>query len=205
MAWREKKTPSLCHGRHSVARAGAAPWLAASRPLPLSGYGGARWKWRMSGRALVSVEHPGHGSVMSDANSPAGPIWLTYKQAAERLGLSSPNAAEAKAKRERWPQRLRDDTGEIEIAAPPELLTAGSKKPQKSRQAFPAVSPAAAASPALADVVRAAGAPLEAVIERQELANKALQTALDVARAETATADAARRIRGPCRRYGEAS
>ncbi len=130
---------------------------------------------------------------MSDANSPAGPIWLTYKQAAERLGLSSPNAAEAKAKRAKWPKRIRDDTGEVEIAAPPELLAASSQKPGKSRQAFPVVSPAPA-TPALADVVRAAGAPLEAVLERQELANKLLQTALDVARAEIATVDAERRI-----------
>ncbi len=130
---------------------------------------------------------------MSDANSPAGPIWLTYKQAAERLGLSSPNAAEAKAKRAKWPKRIRDDTGEVEIAAPPELLAASSQKPEKSRQAFPVVSPAPA-TPALADVVRAAGAPLEAVLERQELANKLLQTALDVARAEIATVDAERRI-----------
>ena len=50
--------------------------------------------------------------LMSD-----GRTWLTYKQAAERLGLPTPEAAEAEAERANWPKRVRDDTGEGEIAA----------------------------------------------------------------------------------------
>ena len=53
--------------------------------------------------------------LMSDGHSRADLVWLTYKQAAERLGLPTPEAAEAEAERANWPKRVRDDTGEIEI------------------------------------------------------------------------------------------
>jgi hypothetical protein len=131
--------------------------------------------------------------VMSDGNAPADPVWLTYKQAAERLSLPTPEAAEAEAARANWPKRVRDGTGEIEVAAPADLMAHAAQKRPRSRRASAAPS-ARPDAPALADLVRAASAPLEAVLQRQELANKVLQAALDAARAELGNADAARRI-----------
>jgi hypothetical protein len=49
--------------------------------------------------------------------------WLTYKAAGERLGLR-PAAVAARARRNRWPMRRRNDTGEPEVEIPGDLLAA---------------------------------------------------------------------------------
>ena len=49
--------------------------------------------------------------------------WLTYKAAGERLGLR-PAAFAACARRDRWPMRKRNDTGELEVEVPGVLLAA---------------------------------------------------------------------------------
>ena len=119
---------------------------------------------------------------MSDELQPAAE-WLTYKAAADRLGLQ-PTAVAARARRARWPKRLRNDTGEAEILVPGELLASPRQRPQEGR---PAPAPDSEA-PNVADAVRAAVGPLQAALERQERATEALQTALDIARAEVAAA-----------------
>ena len=110
--------------------------------------------------------------------------WLTYQQAADRLGLRTPNAAAARARRGKWPKRIRNTNKAAEILVPGELLATGQKRP-----AEPRLPPAPTSdAPTLADAVRTAVAPLEAALERQDSANKVLQAALDVARAEIAAA-----------------
>ena len=47
--------------------------------------------------------------------------WMTYNAAAERLGLS-PGLVAARARRRRWPTRIRSDTGEAEVEVPAALL-----------------------------------------------------------------------------------
>ena len=47
--------------------------------------------------------------------------WMTYSAAAERLGLT-PGLVAARARRRRWPTRIRGDTGEAEVEVPAALL-----------------------------------------------------------------------------------
>jgi hypothetical protein len=47
--------------------------------------------------------------------------WMTYSAAAERLGLT-PGLVAARARRRRWPTRIRGDTGEAEVEVPTALL-----------------------------------------------------------------------------------
>ena len=49
--------------------------------------------------------------------------WLTYKAAGERLGLR-PAIVAACARRDRWPMRKRNDTGEPKVEVPGVLLAA---------------------------------------------------------------------------------
>jgi uncharacterized small protein (DUF1192 family) len=49
--------------------------------------------------------------------------WLTYKAAGERLGLRPATVADC-ARRDRWPMRKRNDTGEPEVEVPGVLLAA---------------------------------------------------------------------------------
>src|SRR5258708_26103659 len=97
---------------------------------------------------------------MSDVVSPF-PTWLTYQQVAERLGLRSASAAAARARRAKWPRRIKNDTLEAEVCAPAELLAAG---PQKTRERRQPVGRAADAT-ALLEAVAPAVAPLQALIE----------------------------------------
>lgn len=126
--------------------------------------------------------------LMSDTLSHAGPIWLTYQQVAERLGLRSSNAAAARARRAKWPRRIKNDTLEAEVCVPAELLAAG---PQKQRERRQTVGPADAAT--LAEAVAAAVAPLQAIIETlsaelkiARVANDALRDQLAAAQSEAA-------------------
>ena len=85
--------------------------------------------------------------------------WLTYQQVAERLGLRSASAAASRARRGKWPRRIRNDTL---VCVPADVLVAGPQKPRARRE------PAGPAADAvtLGAAVAAAVAPLQAVIER---------------------------------------
>ncbi len=143
----------------------------------------------MSGPRLSLSNTPGIVPPMSDAFSHAGPIWLTYQQVAERLGLGSSSAAAARARRAKWPRRIKNDTLEAEVCVPAALLAAG---PRKQRERRVGVGPAADAH-ALVDAVAAAVAPLQALIETlsgelkaARVANDALRDQLAVAQSEAA-------------------
>lgn len=117
------------------------------------------------------------------------PTWLTYQQIAERLGLRSASAAAARARRAKWPRRIKNDTLEAEVCVPADLLAAGPQKPRERRQP----SAHAADAAALAEAVAAAVAPLQAVIETlsRELSaarvtNDALRDQLAAAQSEAA-------------------
>ena len=120
---------------------------------------------------------------------PAASVWLTYQQAAERLGLRSPNAAAARARRGKWAKRIRNTDNAAEILVPGELLATGQKRPAESRQPPAPSEP----TPTLADAVRAAVGPLEAALEREQAATererldrKVLQAQADALRVELA-------------------
>jgi chromosome segregation ATPase len=123
---------------------------------------------------------------MSDVVSPF-PTWLTYQQVAERLGLRSASAAAARARRAKWPRRIRNDTLEAEVCVPTEVLAAGPRKVRERRQ------PLDADAQTTAEAVAAAIAPLQSIIETLsgELkaardANDALRDQLAATQAETA-------------------
>lgn len=125
--------------------------------------------------------------LMSDVVSL--PTWLTYQQIAERLGLRSASAAAARARRAKWPRRIKNDTLEAEVCVPADLLAAGPQKPRELRQP----TARAADAPALVEAVAAAVAPLQAVIETlsRELSaarvtNDALRDQLAAAQSEAA-------------------
>ena len=126
--------------------------------------------------------------LMSDVVSPF-PTWLTYQQVAERLGLRSASAAAARARRGKWPRRTKNDTLEVEVCVPAELLAAGPQKPQGRRQ--PA-GPGGDAT-ALLEAITAAVAPLQALIatlseelKATRVANDALREQLTAAQTEAA-------------------
>jgi len=130
---------------------------------------------------------------MSDAPSRAGAIWLTYQQVAERLGLRSPSAAAARARRGNWPKRIKNDTLEAEVCVPADLLAAG---PQKQRERRQPVGPAADAT-TLVEAVAAAVAPLQALIETLSGELKAARGTNDALRDQLAAAQAeAAELRG---------
>jgi len=125
--------------------------------------------------------------LMSDVVSL--PTWLTYQQIAERLGLRSASAAAARARRAKWPRRIKNDTLEAEVCVPADLLAAGPQKPRERRQP----TARAADATALVEAVAAAVAPLQAVIETlsRELSaarvtNDALRDQLAAAQSEAA-------------------
>lgn len=128
---------------------------------------------------------------MSEPAPPAASTWLTYTQAAERLGLRSPDAAAARARRGRWPKRIRNTDGVAEILVPAELIATGPGKAQEGHQ--PPTPPIEA--PNIADAVRAAVGPLEAALEREQAATererldrKVLQAQADALRSELSAA-----------------
>jgi chromosome segregation ATPase len=125
---------------------------------------------------------------MSDVVSP--PTWLTYQQVAERLGLRSASAAAARARRAKWPRRIRNDSLEAEVYVPAEVLGAGPQKPMKRKKP---VGPAAADADILVKAVATAVAPLQDLIETlsreltvARVANDALRDQLATAQSEAA-------------------
>ena len=87
-----------------------------------------------SGEGLSPSRAAGIVSVMSEVVSPFPTTWLTYQQVAERLGLRSASAAAARARRAKWPRRIRNDTLEAEVCVPTEVLAAGPQKVRERRQ-----------------------------------------------------------------------
>jgi chromosome segregation ATPase len=125
--------------------------------------------------------------LMSDVVSL--PTWLTYQQIAERLGLRSASAAAARARRAKWPRRIKNDTLEAEVCVPADLVAAGPQKPRERRQP----TARAADTTALVEAVAAAVAPLQAVVETlsrelsaARLTNDALRDQLAAAQSEAA-------------------
>jgi len=128
---------------------------------------------------------------MADDVAPhAGPTWLTYPELVERLGLPSAAAAAARARRARWPKRIRNDTGEAEIEVPADALAKARKRPAEKRR--PDVAPDVA--PDVGAAVQAAVAPLQALLDREAQDRRVLQQQADDLREKLATAriDAAR-------------
>ena len=139
---------------------------------------------------LACPESPVARIVQPMTDGPASE-WLTYQQAAERLGLRSPNAAAARARRGKWAKRHRNTGSAAEILVPGELLATGQTRPAEPRQP-PAPTPDA---PTVADAVRAAVGPLEAALEREQAATererldrKVLQAQSDALRVELSAA-----------------
>src|SRR6185312_13050968 len=126
---------------------------------------------------------------MSEVVSPF-PTWLTYHQVAERMGLRTANAAAARARRAKWPKRIRNDTLEVEVCVPAEALVAG---PPKAGERSHPRDRADENLQTTAEAVAAAVAPLQSIIESLsgELnaahgANDALRDQVAAARATTA-------------------
>jgi chromosome segregation ATPase len=122
--------------------------------------------------------------------SPVPTTWLTYHQVAERMGLRTATAAAARARRAKWPKRIRNDTLEVEVCVPAEALVAGPPKPGERNQSG---DDAGEILQTTAEAVAAAVAPLQAIIESLsgELnaargANEALRDQVAAARATTA-------------------
>jgi chromosome segregation ATPase len=146
------------------------------------------WKERVSAGVRLSLPNTaGIMRIMSDVVSL--PTWLTYQQVAERLGLRSTSAAAARARRAKWPRRIKNDTLEAEVCVPTDLLAAGPQKPRERRQ--PTARPADGTT--LVEAVAVAVAPLQAVIETlsRELSaarvtNDALRDQLAAAQSEAA-------------------
>ena len=125
--------------------------------------------------------------LMSDVVSPF-PTWLTYQQVAERLGLRSASAAAARARRAKWPRRIRNDTLEAEVCVPAEVLAAGPQKLRERRRPPEAGVEAGADARAIAEAVAAALAPLQGIIETLSAELKAARTANDALRDQLAAA-----------------
>lgn len=123
---------------------------------------------------------------MSEVVSPFPTTWLTYQQVAERLGLRSASAAASRARRAKWPRRIRNDTLEAEVCVPTELLAAGPRKVRARRQPVNAEADGRAA----AEAVAAAVAPLQAIIETLSGELKTARDSNDTLREQAATAQA---------------
>ena len=123
---------------------------------------------------------------MSEVVSPFPTTWLTYQQVAERLGLRSASAAASRARRAKWPRRIRSDTLEAEVCVPTEVLAASPRKARERRQP----TNAEADNRATAEVVAAAVAPLRAIVETLSGELKAARDLNDTLREQVANANA---------------
>jgi len=139
-----------------------------------------------------------------------GDRWLTYREGAEALGMS-PGAVAARARRARWPKRLRDD-GAAEILVPTPLLESpptsgptqiltGSRGPWP----VPSLPPASIlgngrrptavldAGPAL-ETLQQALVELTKTLERETAARKAAEAQVENLREEVAKARVANAV-----------
>jgi chromosome segregation ATPase len=119
---------------------------------------------------------------MSDVVSPL-PTWLTYQQMAERLGLRSAAAAAAKARRAKWPRRIRNDTLEAEICVPADVLAADPSKRRKRQ-------PPHTEAQTTAEAVAAAVGPLQGIVETLSSELKAARDANEALRGQIAAVQA---------------
>lgn len=110
--------------------------------------------------------------------------WMTYRAAGERMGLQ-PSAVAARARRGRWPKRLRNDTGEAEILVPGDAL---SPRPAKAPETPPTPAPATSPPSLTADALQAALAPLQAILDRETQDRRTLQAQADALRDQLAAA-----------------
>jgi chromosome segregation ATPase len=130
---------------------------------------------------------------MSEVVSPF-PTWLTYQQIAERLGLRSASAAASRARRGKWPRRIRNDTLEAEVCVPKEVLAAGPRKPREPRKGHGSGGPG---DQAAAEAVAAAVAPLQVIIETLAGEVRAARESNDALREQLASAQSeAAELRG---------
>jgi chromosome segregation ATPase len=125
--------------------------------------------------------------VMSSEVMSPFPAWLTYHQVAERMGLRTANAAAAKARRAKWPKRIRNDTLEVEVCVPVEELVAGP--PNVKEQSQPQEG-AGESAQTVAEAVAAAVAPLQNIIESLSGELNAARGANDALRDQIAAAQA---------------
>ena len=123
---------------------------------------------------------------MSEVVSPF-PTWLTYHQVAERMGLRTANAAAARARRAKWPKRIRNDTLEVEVCVPAETLAAGPPKAGERSQPRDGAGESAQTT---AEAVAAAVAPLQGIIESLSGELNAARGANDALRDQVAAAQA---------------
>jgi hypothetical protein len=97
--------------------------------------------------------------------------WLSYREAADRLGID-PAAVAARARRGRWPKRRRNDPpNAAEVLVPAELLAAG---PQVAPERDPP-PPTSLTLAELGAAVRQIVAPLQESLDRTDAERKALQ------------------------------
>jgi chromosome segregation ATPase len=132
----------------------------------------------------------GNVAPMSEEVVSPFPTWLTYHQVAERMGLRTANAAAARARRAKWPKRIRNDTLEVEVCVPAEALIVG---PPKAKERSQPRDGGGESVQTTAEAVAAAVAPLQSIIESLsgELneargANDALRDQVAAAQATTA-------------------
>jgi chromosome segregation ATPase len=124
---------------------------------------------------------------MSDVVSPFPTAWLTYHQVSERLGLRTAGAAAARARRAKWPKRTRNDTLEVEVCVPADVLAVG---PSKAKERRHPPNGAGDSAQATADAVAAAVAPLQGIIESLSGELNAARAASDGLRDQLAAAQA---------------
>lgn len=79
---------------------------------------------------------------MTDPASLQADEWLTYAQVSERLALRTPEAAAARARRGKWPKRIRNTDKAAEVLVPAEVLAEAANRPAtRERPAEPPTSP----------------------------------------------------------------
>jgi len=124
-----------------------------------------------------------------DNKAPDEPVWLTYQQAADRLGLPTAAAARAKARRAGWPKRSWGNAGEVAIGVPPSLLVA--RTPPAAEP--PAPVPVAQPQPdtAAVDALRAELAAVRADLAREVTDRRTLQRQADALRERLAGVEVA--------------
>jgi hypothetical protein len=136
------------------------------------------------------TDQPADGESQAPTPAPAQPPaaeWLSYREAADRLGID-PAAVAARARRGRWPKRRRNEPpNAAEVLVPAELLAAGPQEPQE-RENAPAPSQEA---PDIAGIVQASIAPLTDALARTDAERKALQVEANGLRDQLAAAQLA--------------
>jgi hypothetical protein len=117
-----------------------------------------------------------------------GDRWLSYRDTAQALGMT-PAAVAARARRARWPKRLRED-GAAEILVPRPLLESG---PTSGDMLEEVTAPIRRPSPTLerGSIQASMGSAvteLSQALQREHAARQALQAQVDALREELAAA-----------------